>query len=198
MATQLLTVKKRIQQAALQLFTERGTSDISISELAQKAGVARGTIYNNHVNPDSLFEDLAAELGQIMNEEVESRFDGHDPALRVAKGIRLYVRKAYEEPSWGRFVCRFGMNPKVLMMLWGGEHSPMTDINNGAYSGRFQLQSSQFQMALAMTASSVLSAILLTLEGHKTWQVAGSETAELILRSYGLSAEEAHQIAWMD
>ncbi|RZA27319.1 MAG: TetR/AcrR family transcriptional regulator, partial [Proteobacteria bacterium] len=38
--------RKRVHQAALQLFVEKDGKELSVSELAKRAGVARGTIYN--------------------------------------------------------------------------------------------------------------------------------------------------------
>ena len=43
----LTPVQKRIQQAALRLFVEKGVDRVNVKELAQSAKVARGTIYNN-------------------------------------------------------------------------------------------------------------------------------------------------------
>jgi len=50
----------RIHQAALRLFAEKGSNQITVSELAQAAGIARGTIYNNLESPDLLFQSVAA------------------------------------------------------------------------------------------------------------------------------------------
>ena len=56
--------QQRIHAAALKLFAERGVTQVNVSDLAQAAGVARGTIYNNLSNPDGLFEEVAADRCQ--------------------------------------------------------------------------------------------------------------------------------------
>ena len=43
----LAPAQARIYEAALRLFADNGTTHASVTELAQAAGLARGTIYNN-------------------------------------------------------------------------------------------------------------------------------------------------------
>lgn len=56
--------QRRIHQAAFRLFAERGTSQVNILDLAQEAGVARGTVYSNIDNMESLFEAVASHLAK--------------------------------------------------------------------------------------------------------------------------------------
>ena len=53
----------RIYEAAVRLFADNGTTHASVTELAQAAGLARGTIYNNVENLDALFEEVASASG---------------------------------------------------------------------------------------------------------------------------------------
>ncbi|POZ99211.1 TetR/AcrR family transcriptional regulator, partial [Pseudomonas sp. MWU12-2312b] len=88
-------------QAALRLFAERGTIDVSISDLATEAGVARGTIYSNVKSMEQLFEAVAAHLSAEMHERVNKSFETlAQPAHRLANGIRFFIRRTHEEPQW--------------------------------------------------------------------------------------------------
>jgi len=49
-----------------------------------------------------------------------------------------------------------------------------------------------------MIGGSVLTAITLVQEGHRTWRDAGSDIAELALRALGLSKDEAKQLATVE
>ena len=132
--TELNSAQQTIFKAAMQLFAERGATHVNIKELAQAAGVARNTIYNNHVDPETLFDDVAANLAAEMNNRVVRSFDDiEDPALRLAIGIRLYVRRAHEEPTWGRFLARFGFGVVSLQEIWDGQ--PMRDLEDGSARG---------------------------------------------------------------
>ncbi len=187
----------RIYEAAVRVFAESGATQTSVSELAQAAGVARGTIYNNVADLDSLFEDVAAALANEMHERVLASFqDIEDPAHRLARGIRLFVRRGHEEPHWGRFIARFGLASATLRGMISGQ--PARDLKEGLARGRYQFRDEQFESVVAIIGASTLSAIWLVLNGDKTWRVAGSDVAEMILRAIGVPGEEAHALAAAD
>ncbi|MGE8541162.1 TetR/AcrR family transcriptional regulator [Acinetobacter sp. ANC 3813] len=188
--------QKRIHRAALRLFAEKGSTAITVSELAEVSGVARGTIYNNGLNPDSLFEDIAHQLTHEMNARVIKTFgDDQDAAWRIATGVRMYIRRAHEEPDWGRFICKFSFNSQSLSGLWTGEASPLSDLHKGIETQRYHIRPELLPAVMAIVTGSVLSSIFLVLEGHKTWREIGSEVAELLLTAVGLDAQEAFEIA---
>ena len=187
-------VEKRLHDAALRVFAEKGTSEISVRELAVAAGVARGTIYNNLESTDHLFQRVAAQLADEMDEGVAASYEGvTDPARRIAIGIRLYVRRAYEEPHWGRFLLNFGYTNEALRKLWSGP--PMRDLLEGIESKRFTLPPEKALAGLGVVAGATMSAILGVVEGLQAWKSAGSEAAELTLRALGVSAKEALKIS---
>jgi AcrR family transcriptional regulator len=186
--------QRRIAAAALKLFAEKGSADVTVSELAEAAGVARGTIYNNLDSPERLFETVAAALADEMNGRIVKSYEGvDDPAARLAIGVRLYVKRAHEDPVWGRFLVHFGLASDSLRRIWAG--SPLKDLELGIEKKRYQIAETQIPSALGMLAGSTLSAALMVLEGVKTWRDAGSETAELVLRGLGVKASEARRIA---
>jgi AcrR family transcriptional regulator len=187
----------RLHQTALRLFAERGTSRLSVSELAEAAGVARGTIYNNLTSPETLFEDLALWLSNEMHERITKSLESvQDPAVRVANGIRFFIRRAHEEPYWGRFLIRFALSDAGLRRLWTGP--PATDLMNGIKAGRYVLGNDQIPTVLGLIAGATVSAIYLVLEGHRTWREAGADTAEFVLRAIGIAPKEARTLAMAD
>lgn len=195
--TVLTPAQQRIHDAALRLFAERGVTQVNVKELAQAAGVARGTIYNNLPNPEGLFEEVAAQLAADMNARATDSFNGvKDPALRFSIGIRLYVRRAHEEPHWGRFMTRFAFSASALQHLWQGQ--PVKDLMAGIQSGRYHLRPEQLPSAVSLLAGSVLGAMFMVQEGIKTWRDAGSDAAELVLVALGVPRAEARQLAVAD
>ena len=184
----------RIHDAALKIFAKRGVTQLTVSELAEEAGVARGTVYNKLGSTDALFEEVAAQLADEMHRRVVSSFAGiDDPAHRLANGIRLYVRRAHEEPVWGRFIARYAFSDNSLRAMWVGP--PASDLRRGQEEKRYHIDPDQLQAALGMIAGSTLSAMLLVVEGHKTWRASGADAAELVLRALGVAPEEARTIA---
>ncbi|WP_223486985.1 TetR/AcrR family transcriptional regulator [Pseudomonas sp. A-RE-19] len=190
-------VQRRIHQAAVRLFSERGAIDVSISDLALEAGVARGTIYNNVQSMEQLFEAVAAHLSAEMHERVKKSFEGlADPAQRLANGIRFFIRRAHEDSRWGAFIHKFAMSNSSLREMFSSQAT--TDLLSGLSTGRYTFAQEQLLSVLTLISSSVLGSIFLVLEGHKTWREAGSDTAELVLRALGVPPEEARALATIE
>lgn len=186
----------RVHKAALRLFVERGSTVITVSELAEAARVARGTIYNNRLSPDTLFEDIASQLSEEMNSRIiKTLAHEKDPAIRLAKGIRMYIRRAHEEPDWGKFICKFAFSNKAMLGLWTGQDSPVPDVLQGLDFQRYNFRKEQLISVMAMIAGGVLTSIFMVLEGHKTWRDIGSEMAELVLIALGVDNKEAYNLA---
>ena len=195
--TSVSNSQQLIYRAAMQLFAERGATQINIKDLAQAAGVARGTVYNNLSHPEQLFDDVAANLALEMNERVIRSFgDIDDPALRLATGIRLYVRRAHDDPPWGRFLSRFGFSVISLQDLWNAQ--PLHDLQAGIESGHYSIRREQLVSAVSFVAGTTLGAVFLVLEGIKTWREAGSDAAELTLVSLGLPRHQARSLSTAD
>jgi AcrR family transcriptional regulator len=184
----------RIHDAALRLFAERGGTQLTVSELADAAGVARGTVYNNVESPDSLFEQVAGKLAAEMQARIAASFGAiDDPALRLATGVRLFLKRAHDEPHWARFLCRFALTEPSLQALWSGR--AMTGLRQGVALGSYTIRHEQLPVAMSVIAGTVISSFHLVLDGHRTWRDAGSDAAELILRALGVAEQEARRLS---
>ena len=185
---------QRISEAAIRLFVEKGTTQLTVSELAQAANVARGTLYRNIGSMADLFDRVVGKFSADLHQRVSASFDGiDDPAARLATGLRLWIRYAYENPTIGRFAVRFGLSEESLRAVMTGP--PMRDINDGVAAGRYDLGSLSVDSIASMVLGATVSAMWMVLEGHQTWREAGSATAELVLRAMGIQAAEAGEIA---
>jgi AcrR family transcriptional regulator len=186
--------RRRIDAAAMRLFAERGVTRVSISELATAAGMARGTVYSHVSDIDTLFEEVAAELSREMIGRVVAALAGvTDPAARLSIGVRQYIRRAHEEPLWGRFMSRFGLSPALLRAL--SDSDPATDLRLGIDSGRYRVRPEEQAAAMSLLAGATLSAMVPVLSGHATWRDVGSHTAEMLLVAFGIDRAEAHALA---
>lgn len=187
-------IEQRIYQAAMRLFAERGSYQISVSELALTAGVARGTIYKHVGSLDNLFNTVVVQLTAEMNQRIaHTIISSNDPAERLAFGIRLYIRRAHDEPDWGHFIMSFGVSASQIHPLWTGQ--PIQDLYDGITQGRFHLPPEKIASALALLGNTVLAGMQLTRNGYRTWRAAGSDSAELMLRAFGVLPQEAAAIA---
>lgn len=186
--------RSKIYSAALSVFAENGGAAITVSDLADAAGIARGTIYNNVSDPKKLLGEVASALSQEMLLRTEATMRAVvDPAERVATGLRLFVRRAHEDQDWGRFLTQFTLSHATLRGIM--HEPPARDIARAIEVGRFKFVPAQTPAFVAMLAGTTLAAMNSVIRGEQTWRDAGSNSAELILRAAGISASEAHRIA---
>lgn len=163
----LTAAQRRLQRAALQLFAERDVTRVNVSELAEMAGMARGTVYNNLSDLDGLFTEVAAQLGAEMTERIAASVTQlQDPAQRLANGIGHFTKRAHEDPHWGRFICRFAMTTESLQQIWAGQ--PLKDLQEGLAKKRFLFEQEQLVSVVYLIVGTVLGAMSLVLEGRKT------------------------------
>lgn len=189
--------ERRIHEAALRIFARTGRTDLTISELANEAGVARGTVYH-HVQPmDALFENvtarLTAEMYRRIHKSIAATTNATSPIARLVLGIRLCVRHAHEDPLWGRFIYSFGFRTKVLQKLWSSD--PTTDLLAGVNSGQFQSTPQHLHSTMSFIAGVVSGAIYLVATGRDTWRSAGTQAVEFILQALGVPASVATNLA---
>jgi len=52
--------RRKIHQAALRLFVDKGVAEATVRDLAQAAGIAEGTLYRHYASKDALVVDLFA------------------------------------------------------------------------------------------------------------------------------------------
>lgn len=189
-----LNSQKRIHAAAIRLFNETGSQKLTISDLAEEAGVARGTVYAYLDRSPNLFEHTAERLAHDLHRRIaKGATTFEDPADKVALGIFHFIYQAQANPDWGRFLCHFGFTAHQLTQVWQAQ--PMHDVTLGVKRGRFDLEISQVRSAVTLLASAVIGAIQIILAGYKGWREAYIEVTELVLKSFGLSAAEARTVA---
>lgn len=188
---------QKISDGALRLFAERGTDRVSVSDLAHAAGVTRATIYNHCADPAEIFSLVARQLADDLHRVIAAanRQEG-DPAARLAAGIGHFLRRAHEQPDWGRFILRFALTTESLRSMVLGQ--PAHDINEGIEQGRFFVEAAQIPGLLAMIGGAVLSQIALILAGHSPWRGAAADLSEFVLRALGVAPDEARAIARRD
>lgn len=86
--------RQKLYEAAVTLIAEQGFSSTTVEEIAERAGVAKGTVYYNFASKNELFEELlrhgvgllTAELRRAADETAErggSRVDALDAMIRA-------------------------------------------------------------------------------------------------------------------
>jgi AcrR family transcriptional regulator len=178
----------------MRLFAERGANAVTVSELADAAGIARGTIYNNIRQPENLFGEIANALAHEMIWRTEaSMVDLRDPVARIATGVRLFVRRAHDDQDWGRFLVRFALAHTALQNLMA--EPPAHDIQQAIKQGKIKAEPGAVPALVTMLNGATMAAMNAVIHGEQTWRSAGSLTAEFFLRAGGVARTDARKIS---
>src|SRR5580692_7403621 len=88
--------REAIVEAAERLFLERGFGSVSMDELAEAAGVARRTLYNQFSSKEEIFREMllrvSGQLEDAFPSGVETQGDVED-VLRVVARVILDLHK---------------------------------------------------------------------------------------------------------
>lgn len=91
---------KKIQSAALKLFIKKGITGTTTKEIAKKAGVAEGTIYNYFENKGDLaYKLFVRHMDRFRNVLKESTSSVEGPAGKLTAAVRAFFGFAAKNPD---------------------------------------------------------------------------------------------------
>lgn len=117
--TEEKNTKKRILDAAMEVFAEKVFSEAIISEIAKKAGIADATIYEHFQSK----EDLLFNIPEEQMKQIIPIFTLH---LQGIKGFPNKLRKFIWVYLW---VCESSRNWTAIMLLRLGSNKKFTKTN---------------------------------------------------------------------
>ncbi|MFJ6695347.1 TetR/AcrR family transcriptional regulator [Streptomyces sp. NPDC091272] len=177
--------------AARAILAERGHTEVSIQEIADRADVGFGTFYNYFSTKSDLFDaavtDALEEHGRLLD-GVTAGLD--DPAETLAVSLRLSIRLAPVHPELTRILCLRGLSQ--IHVPTGLGPRALRDLLEGRSRGRFHFENPQVAL------SAVGGALLGLLQLSTTCRLepdAGDQLAELVLRMLRVPDTEAHEVA---
>src|SRR5580700_5218113 len=99
--------REAIVEAAQRLFLERGFGSVSMDELAEAAGVARRTLYNQFASKEEIFREMLSRVARQLEDAfppgVETQGEVED-VLRVIAQVILNLHKNSEYLGFLRMV----------------------------------------------------------------------------------------------
>jgi TetR/AcrR family fatty acid metabolism transcriptional regulator len=97
--------RESIIQAAIEVFSKKGFQAAGISEIAQRAGVADGTIYQYFKNKEDLFFSIPVEKTNEFRSKVEFHLKGISGALnKLRKFVWYFLYFFKTNPEYGRLL----------------------------------------------------------------------------------------------
>ena len=95
--------RKSIIDAAIEVFSRNGFQNSTISEIAQKANVAEGTIYQYFRNKEDLFFSIPIDKTKEFYGELELHLQGIKGSInKVRKFVWYYIHHLQANPEYAR------------------------------------------------------------------------------------------------
>ena len=111
------SAKDRILEAALEVFSQKGFHPATMDEIAEKAGVGKGTLYRYFETKEKLFAELVRLRLEELGKRAGSVIEEHDDVLTmISKYIRIYFEFFDRNQRLYRLI--------IQEQLDLGEHSP--------------------------------------------------------------------------
>jgi TetR/AcrR family fatty acid metabolism transcriptional regulator len=97
--------RETIIQAAIEVFSRKDFKAASVSEIARKAGVADGTIYQYFRNKEDLFFSIPIEKTNEFRSQLELHLEGISGALnKIRKFVWFFLYFFKANPDYGRIL----------------------------------------------------------------------------------------------
>ena len=143
--------REALIDAARTIMTDKGVDAATMLEIAQRADVGAGTVYNYFKSKDDLaiavLETLMHELA-LKIQAVTDTFD--DPAQVYAYGIRMVLETATQDVRWRQLLNRSEVLADATFRRMGP--FAIRDLQTATAAGRFQARDPELLWRLATHA----------------------------------------------
>lgn len=92
--------KRKIFEASMKLFAEKGYENTSIEEITATVGVAKGTLYYHFTSKEEIFDFLVQEGIKLLQNSVDikiSKYDSYVDKIKAIVLIQIKIVKKYED-----------------------------------------------------------------------------------------------------
>lgn len=126
----------QLLSAGVAILAEKGDA-LTISDVVARAEVSNGTFYNYFTDRAELIDALAAHSLLSLAAESAIQTADQDPARRFALATLRVLRRAEDDPTWGRAVLRLIDHPQSLTREV--DRYLREDLISGFEDGRFKM-----------------------------------------------------------
>lgn len=148
--------------AAREIMSEKGVDAATMLEIAERADVGAGTVYNYFKSKDELaiavLETLMYQLA-LRIEEVTDTFE--DPAQVYAFGIRTVLDTATQDPRWAQMLNRSEVIADAIVRKMGP--FAIRDLRLASEAGRFEVPNAD--LVWRLTSHALIGASLAIVNG---------------------------------
>jgi AcrR family transcriptional regulator len=99
--------RANILSTAFALFDERGVDQVTVEDVRESAGLARGSFYNYFLTYEHMLKELAAQIGRQINVEQSERFeDVANMAERIWCNVRYGILRTASDRACSEILIR--------------------------------------------------------------------------------------------
>jgi len=183
--------RAKILSAAFELFDKRGVDQVTVEDVRERAGLARGSFYNYFLTYEEMLKALASDLARQINSEQSERFESiPNMAERIWSHVRYAILRAASDRSCTEILVRITplVGPLNEEMRMHAERTLRTSVKSKAIdvpSAGVALDLG-FGLATMMWQRALKSRI-----DAKELEAAGL----MLMRAYGVPEVEARRIS---
>jgi AcrR family transcriptional regulator len=183
--------RAKILSTAFTLFDERRVDQVTVEDVRDAAGLARGSFYNYFLTYEHMLTELAAQIGRQINREQSERFDGvANLAEQAWLNVRYAILRAASDRSCSEILVR--VTPLV---------GPLNDIMRQHAERRMRLSAKRKLINVPSTGVALdLGYGLITVMIRRTLN-SGVDFKEIeaaglmVMRAFGVPEIEARRIS---
>lgn len=112
--------RHRLFEAAIALIAERDFAGTTVDAIAERAGVAKGTVYYNFPSKQALFEALLAQGMDELEQRLATASEGQEPLPAIIAMVRAQLE----------YIAEYGPFTKLLVSeMWRTERAWRDTLN---------------------------------------------------------------------
>ena len=183
--------RSKILSAAFELFDKRGVDRVTVEDVRERAGLARGSFYNYFVTYEEMLKALASDIAQQINREQSERFESvSNLAERIWSHVRYAILRAASDRSCTEILVRITplVGPLNEEMRAHAERTVRTSVKSKA----IDVPSASVALDLGFGLSTMMwQRALKARIDAKDLEAAGL----MLMRAYGVPEVEARRIS---
>ncbi|MEM7113013.1 MAG: TetR/AcrR family transcriptional regulator [Chloroflexota bacterium] len=186
--------REQILDAAIEVIAEQGFQRTKIKQIAARAGVADGTIYNYFKNKDAIF---LAIMGRLSEAEVRELDFAEAQKIPFAQFVQGYIAHRAQEVGAAHQILKAVMpeaisNPELSKALYEQIYEPGFKVAEAYFAHLMEngrLPPGDPVIMARLFASPLIGLMFLRLMGDEHviehWETYGAEMGKLLLAAYG-------------
>lgn len=183
--------RAKILSAAFELFDKHGVDRVTVEDVREQAGLARGSFYNYFVTYEDMLKALASDIASQINSEQSERFESvPNRAERIWSNLRYAILRAASDRSCTQILVRITplVGPLNEEMRVHAERSVRASVRSKA----IDVPSAGVALDLGLGLATMMwQRALKSRVDPKELEAAGL----MLMRAYGVPEVEARRIS---